>query len=194
MRRLLLIAALLAPGLAMADAPTYDDVLNYDYVYLSRNSGSDGHGAAGGYKSFGHAHVFASVDDTAFYAGSHANWNYDLRTWRVGGGAHYLVGESTMIAPAFSAFHSAGHVQAPWWPAARGLSGDGYIAEVDLRHAMNLHVELVAAARRTQFKGDRWNEFVGGVMFHANADWAFGALYHRRDQRSSSEVTLRYYY
>jgi hypothetical protein len=195
MRRLLLFAALLLPGLAPAQT------LNYDYVYLSRNGtgsegrGSDGHGTAGGYKSFGeHTHGFASVDDTAFYAGIHADWDYDLKTWRVGAGGHYMIGERTMIAPALSVFHSEGDVLAPSWPAPRKLNGNGYIAEVDLRHAATARIELVAAARRTQFAGDRWNELVGGVMFHATPKWAFGALYHRREQKDSTEFTVRYYY
>jgi len=189
MRRILFLALLL-PGLAPAE------VLDYDYVYLSRNgTESDGNGTAGGFKSFGeHTHLFASVDDTAFYAGSHADWDYDLKTWRVGAGGHYRLGPNTMIAPALSVFHSEGEVLAPSWTAPRRLNGNGYIAEVDLRHALNQRVELVAAARRTQFDGERWNELVGGVMFHATPKWAFGALYHRREQRNSTEFTVRYYY
>jgi hypothetical protein len=190
MRFALLLAALLLPGLAPAE------VLNYDYVYLSRNgTESDGHGTAGGYKSLGqYTHVFLSVDDTAFYAGSHDNWDYDLKTWRIGAGGHYMIGARTMVAPALSVFHSEGTVLAPSWLAPHRLNGNGYIAEVDLRHAVNDHVELVAAARRTEFQGERWNELVGGVMFHANAKWAFGALYHRREQKNSTEFTVRYYY
>ena len=143
MRRILFLALLL-PGLAPAE------VLDYDYVYLSRNgTESDGNGTAGGFKSFGeHTHLFASVDDTAFYAGSHADWDYDLKTWRVGAGGHYRLGPNTMIAPALSVFHSEGEVLAPSWTAPRRLNGNGYIAEVDLRHALNPRVELVAAARR----------------------------------------------
>lgn len=190
MRKLLLLAALLLPGLARAE------VLDYDYVYLSRNgTEQDGHGTGGGYKSFGeHTHVFLSVDDTAFYAGSHADWDYDLKTWRVGAGGHYMIGPRTMIAPALSVFHSQGDVQAPGWLAPQRLSANGYIAELDLRHAVNDRVELVAAVRRTQFDGDRWNELVGGVMFHATPKWAFGALYHRREDRNATEFTVRYYY
>ena len=190
MRKPLLLALLLLPGLAPAE------VLNYDYVYLSRNgTESDGHGTAGGYKSFGrHTHVFLSADDTAFYAGSHDNWTYDLKTWRAGAGGHYMIGKRTMIAPALSVFHSEGTVLAPSWLAPRRLNGNGTIAEVDLRHAMSDRIELVAAARRTQFQGDRWSELVGGVMFHATPKWAVGALDHRREQANATEFTVRYYY
>jgi hypothetical protein len=31
-------------------------------------------------------------------------------------------------------------------------------------------------------------------MFHASEKWAFGALYHRREQKNSTEFTVRYYY
>jgi hypothetical protein len=58
MRKRLLLAALLLPGLAPAE------VLDYDYVYLSRNGGEqDGHGTGGGYKSFGeHTHLSSTCD------------------------------------------------------------------------------------------------------------------------------------
>src|SRR3546814_21011996 len=93
-RRLLVAVLVLLPGIAAAEA------LNYDYVYLSKNGtesdgSSNGNGAAGGFKSFGgHTHVFASWDDTAFYAGSNPAWDYDLRTLRIGAGGHYRVGRS----------------------------------------------------------------------------------------------------
>ena len=104
MRRLLLLATLLMPGFAVAE------VLNYDYVYLSRNgTEADGTGTAGGFKSFGdHTHLFLSVDDTAFYAGRHEDWDYDLRTVRIGAGGHYLLGKRTMVAPSLSVFRSRG--------------------------------------------------------------------------------------
>lgn len=190
MRGLLLLAMALLPGLARAEA------LNYDYVYLSRNgTDSNGVGTTGGYKSFGaHTHVFASYDDTAFYAGSHPNWDYNLKTLRVGAGGHYLIGEHTMIAPSVSVFHSSGDVLAPSWSAPRKLSGTGYIAEFDLRHAVTNWLELTLAARQTQFEGTRWNEYVGGVMFHANDTWAFGVLYRDRVEKQAVEFTLRYYY
>ena len=185
-----LLAMTLLSGAATAD------VLNYDYVYLSKNgTESDGTGTGGGYKSFGeHTHLFLSYDDTAFYAGSHENWDYDLKTLRVGAGGHYLIGARTMIAPSVSVFHSRGEVLAPTWTAARKLSGTGYIAEFDLRHAVTNWLELTVAARRTQFADASWNELVGGVMFHANHNWAFGALYHERDDQHSTEFTVRYYY
>lgn len=198
MRRLLATATLpllWLPGLARAE------VLNYDYVYLSKNGtgsdgkAADGNGTAGGYKSFGqHTHVFLSYDDTAFYAGSNPNWDYNLKTVRIGAGGHYLIGKRTMIAPALSVFRSSGAVMAPGWAAPRRLSGTGYIAEFDLRHALNDHVELIVAARRSQFAGTRWNETIGGVMFHATDKWAFGALYHDRERQRSTEFTVRYYY
>jgi hypothetical protein len=56
------------------------------------------------------------------------------------------------------------------------------------------HLELVGTARRTQFDGTRWNELVGGLMVHATPKWAFGALHHRREGRSATEFTVRYYY
>ena len=185
---------LLLPRLAAAQAQAQP--LNYDYVYLSRNgTEADGHGTAGGYKSFGeHTHVVLSFDDTAFYAGSNPKWDYDLRTWRIGAGGHYLLGTRTMIAPAASVFHSEGEVLAPSWTGPRRLNGNGYIVEVDLRHAATSQLELVAAARRTQFQGERGNELVGGVIFHATPKWAVGALYHRREQRNATEFTARYYY
>ena len=98
-----LLAMTLLSGAATAD------VLNYDYVYLSKNgTESDGTGTGGGYKSFGeHTHLFLSYDDTAFYAGSHENWDYDLKTLRVGAGGHYLIGARTMIAPSVSASRRA---------------------------------------------------------------------------------------
>ena len=190
MRTLLLLAAALLPGLAPAE------VLNYDYVYLSRNgTEDDGTGTAGGFKSFGgHTHLFASFDDTAFYASSHANWDYDLRTLRVGAGGHYLVGERTMIAPSVSVFRSQGEVLAPSWDAPRELRGTGYIAQFDLRHAVTQRIELTAAARVTRFAGDQWRETIGGVMFHATDHWAFGALYHDREGQAGTEFTVRYYY
>ena len=190
MRRLFLLATLLMPGFAVAE------VLNYDYVYLSRNgTEADGTGTAGGFKSFGdHTHLFLSVDDTAFYAGRHEDWDYDLRTVRIGAGGHYLLGARTMIAPSLSVFRSRGDVRAPEWAASREMSGTGTIAQVELRHAVTDWLELVAAARRTQFAGDRWNERVGGVLLHANRHWAVGALYHDREGERTTEFTVRYYY
>ena len=190
MRRLLVLALLLLPGAAAAE------VLNYDYVYLSRNgTESDGNGTAGGFKSFGgHTHVFASYDDTAFYAGSNANWDYDLETLRVGVGGHYLLGQRTMIAPSLSVFRSSGEVMSPSWTSPRKLSGTGYIAQFDLRHAVTDWLELTAAARLTHFDGESSTELVGGVMFHANDKWALGVLYHDRDEQASTEFTVRYYY
>lgn len=196
MRRLLLLAMALLPGVALAE------VLNYDYVYLSKNGTEsdvpfdDGDGtAAGGFKSFGkRTHVFLSFDDTALYAGTNPDWDYDLKTWRVGAGGHYLIGKRTMIAPALSVFRSSGEVMAPGFESPRSLSGTGYIAQFDLRHAVTDWLELTAAARRTKFLEDTSTEFVGGVLFHVNDNWAFGALYNRREQRTTTELTVRYYY
>src|SRR3546814_19646637 len=92
-RRLLVAVLALLPGIAAAEA------LNYDYVYMSKNGtesdgSSNGNGAAGGFKSFGgHTHVFASLDDTAFYAGSNTDWAYDLRTLLFGAVGPYHVGK-----------------------------------------------------------------------------------------------------
>ena len=192
---------LLVVALAMLPAAARAEVLNYDYVYLSKEGaasgrdGNDGNGTAGGFKSFGeHTHVFLSYDDTAFYAGNNENWDYDLKTWRIGAGGHYLVGERTMIAPAFAVFRSRGEVLAPSWMAPRKLQGTGTILEVDLRHAVTHWLELVASARRTRFEDASWTELVGGVLFHPNDRWAVGALYHDRDDARSTEFTLRYYY
>lgn len=188
-------AAVLLPGAARAE------VLDYDYVYLSREGaasgqgGNDGNGTAGGFKSFGdHTHVFLSYDDTAFYAGNHEDWDYDLRTWRAGAGGHYLVGKRTMIAPALAVFRSRGEVMAPGWLSPRRLAGTGSILEVDLRHAVTDWLELTAGARRTRFEDASWTELVAGVLFHPNDSWAVGALYHDRDDARSTELTLRYYY
>lgn len=193
---MLLLAMVLLPGVALAE------VLNYDYVYLSKNGtesdapSGDGDGtAAGGFKSFGdHTHVFLSFDDTALYAGSNPKWDYDLNTWRLGVGGHYLIGKRTMIAPAFSVFRSSGEVMAPSWNAPRKLSGTGYIAQFDLRHAVTSWLELTAAARRTKFLDDTSTEFVGGVLWHVNDTWALGVLYNDREQKTSTEFTVRYYY
>ena len=189
-RTLVAMALLSMPGLAAAE------VLNYDYVYLSRNgTESDGNGTAGGFKSFGgHTHLFASYDDTAFYAGSHADWDYDLETLRIGAGGHYLLGQRTMIAPSLSVFRSRGEAMSPSWDAPRRVEGTGYIAQFDLRHAVTDWLELTAAARVTRFDGESSTEQVGGVIFHANDQWAFGVLYHDRDDRHSTELTVRYYY
>ena len=35
---------------------------------------------------------------------------------------------------------------------------------------------------------------VGGVLFHLNDAFAFGALYHDRDASASTELTVRWYY
>lgn len=190
MRRPLLLAMLLLPGAAAAE------VLNYDYVYLSKNgTESDGNGTAGGFKSFGgHSHVFASFDDTAFYAGNQDDWEYDLRTLRIGAGGHYLIGKRTMIAPSLSVFRSTGEALAPSWTSPRRISGTGYIVQVDLRHAVSNRLELTAAARRTHFEDATWSELVGGVIFHANDKWALGVLYRDGEERRSTEFTVRYYY
>ena len=196
-----LAALALAGAVALLPAAACAEVLDYDYVYLSREgaasgrNGNDGNGTAGGFKSFGeHTHVFLSYDDTAFYAGSNADWDYDLKTWRTGAGGHYLLGQRTMIAPAFAVFRSRGEVMAPGWASPRRLAGTGTILEVDLRHAFSDWLELVASARRTRFEGASWTERVGGVLFHPNNRWAVGALYHDRNDARSTELTLRYYY
>lgn len=190
MRRLFVLAMALLPGMAASE------VLNYDYVYLSTNgTESDGNGTAGGFKSFGgHTHVFASYDDTAFYAGSNEDWDYDLRTLRIGAGGHYLIGKRTMIAPSVSVFRSSGEVLAPSWTSPRDIGGTGYIAQFDLRHAVTDWLELTAAARRTSFEDATWTELVGGVIFHANDKWALGVLYRDREEQHSTEFTVRYYY
>ena len=189
-----ILALLLLPACAGAE------VLNYDYVYLSKEGAASGqsgggNGTAGGFKSLGqHTHVFLSYDDTAFYAGSHENWDYDLKTWRVGAGGHYLIGTKTMIAPSFAIFRSRGEVKAPTWASSRGLSGNGTILELDVRHAVTHWLELVGGARRTRFQDESWSELVGGVLVHPNDRWALGVLYHDREDERSTELTLRYYY
>ena len=196
MRRPLLLAMALLPGVALAE------VLNYDYVYLSKNGTEsdvpfdEGDGtAAGGFKSFGkRTHAFLSYDDTALYAGSKPNYDYDLKTLRIGAGGHYLIGKRTMIAPQFSVFRSSGEYKAPDWDAPQKLSGTGYIAQFDLRHAVTKWLELTAAARRTKFLDETATEFVGGVLWHVNDTWAVGVLYNHREQKTSTEFTVRYYY
>ena len=168
---------LLLPGAAWAE------VLNYDYVYLSRNgmepdggSRSEGN-TAGGFKEFGgHTHVFASIDDGGLYGGANPKWDYDLTTLRVGVGGHYLLGERTMIAPAVALLRVDGEVLAPAWMAPRELSGTGHVIQLDVRHAVFDWLELTAAARHTKLLGESSTEFVGGVLFHLNDAFAVGAL------------------
>lgn len=186
---------LLLPGAAWAE------VLNYDYVYLSRNgmepdggSRSEGN-TAGGFKEFGgHTHVFASIDDGGLYGGANPKWDYDLTTLRVGVGGHYLLGERTMIAPAVALLRVDGEVLAPAWMAPRELSGTGHVIQLDVRHAVFDWLELTAAARHTKLLGESSTEFVGGVLFHLNDAFAVGALYHDRDAAASTELTVRWYY
>jgi hypothetical protein len=195
--RLLAVACLVLLPVAGARA----EVLNYDYVYLSREgaasgaSGDGGNGAAGGFRSFGaHTHVFASLDDTAFYAGSNADWDYDLTTLRVGVGGHYPLGPRTMLAPSIAVFRSQGEVMVPAWAARRDLEATGAILELDIRHAVTRWLELVGGVRRTRFDGQAWNETAAGVMVHPTDRWAFGAIHHDRAGERSTELTVRYYY
>lgn len=196
MRRLLLLAMALLPGVAPAE------VLNYDYVYLSVNGtendpgskGGDG-AAGGGFKSFGkRTHVFLSYDNTAQYAGSNPTWDYNLKTWRIGAGGHYLIGKRTMIAPSLSVFRSNGEVMVPNSTSPQRLAGNGYIVQLDLRHALNAKLELTAAARRSKFVDGESTEFVAGVLFHPSRKWAVGVLYHDRERKRSTEFTVRHYY
>lgn len=191
---------LLGALLALLPVPSLAEVLNYDYVYLSREGAASGRsdngdGTAGGFKSFGdHTHVFLSYDDSAFYAGSNQHWDYDLKTWRIGAGGHYLIGKRTMIAPSLAVFRSRGEVMAPSWMAPRRMSGTGTILELDLRHAVTRWLELTAGARRTRFEDDSWTELVGGVLLHPTDRWAVGALHHDREGERSTELTVRFYY
>ena len=193
--------SLLGAALVVSAPAATAEVLNYDYVYLSKEGaasgqqGDSGNGTAGGFKSFGdHTHVFASYDDTAFYAGSNADWDYNLKTLRVGAGGHYLIGKRTMIAPSFAVFRSRGEVMAPAWVAPRKLAGNGSILELDVRHAVTDWLEIVGGVRRTRFEDASWTELVGGVLFHPSDRWAVGALHHDRDDARSTELTLRFYY
>lgn len=195
-----------SPGLAFAGddstkpAPGVAEILNYDYVYLSRNGTesdqqSGGGTAAGGYKSVReHLHVFGSYDDGAMYAGSHPNWDYDLKTLRVGAGGHFFIGKRTVFAPSVSIFYSHGTVMDASWSAPHRISGTGYIAQFELRHAVNRWLELTAAARRTKSIDGSSNELIGGVMLHVHRNWAFGVMEHQRDHKASTELTVRYYY
>lgn len=195
-----------SPGLAFAGddsnkpAPGVAEILNYDYVYLSRNGTesdqkSGGGTAAGGYKSIReHLHVFGSYDDGALYAGSHPEWDYDLKTLRVGAGGHFFIGKRTVFAPSVSVFYSHGTVMDPSWSAPHRISGTGYIAQFELRHAVTRWLELTAAARRTKSVDGSSTEFIGGVMLHVHPNWAVGVLEHERDHKASTELTVRYYY
>ena len=191
----LALAALLVPGAAGAE------VLNYDYVYLSRNGMESGERPAGegntmgGFKELGdHTHVFASIDDGGAYGTANPAWDYDVRTLRVGIGGHYRLGERTMIAPAVAVLRVEGDTMAPSWAAPREVSGTGHVVQLDVRHAVTDWLELTAAARHTKLLGDSSTELVGGVLFHFSDAFAFGALYHDRDASSSTEFTVRWYY
>lgn len=188
-------------ALALLPAVARAEVLNYDYVYLSRNGmetdgRSRGEGnTVGGFKAFGGStHVFASLDDGGLYAAANPNWDYDLMTLRVGVGGHYLLGERTMVAPAVAVLRVDGEAMAPAWMAPRELSGTGHVVQLDLRHAVTDWLELTAAARHTKLLGDSSTELVGGVLFHLNDAFAIGALYHDRDASASTELTVRWYY
>lgn len=191
--------ALLAMGLLPGSA--LGEVLNYDYLYLSRNgtetdgrSSSDGN-TIGAFKSFGdHTHVFASLDDGGLYGGANPNWDYDIRTLRVGVAGHYLVGKRTMVAPGLAFLRVDGEAMAPAWAAPRDASGSGHVVQLDVRHAVTDWLELTAAARYTKLLGHSSREFVGGVLFHLNDSVAFGALHHERDDATSTELTVRWYY
>lgn len=194
------------PGAALAGddaakpAPGVAEILNYNYVYLSRNGtesdqDSGGGTTAGGYKSIReHLHVFGSYDDGALYAGSHPTWAYDLKTLRVGAGGHFFLGKRTVFAPSLSIFYSHGTAKAPSWSVPHQLSGTGFIAQFELRHAVTRWLELTAAARRTKSIDGSSTELIGGVMLHVHPKWAVGVMEHEREHKASTELTVRYYY
>lgn len=189
------------PALAVLPLAARAEVLDYDYVYLSRtgtelDGQSRGEGnTVGGFKEWGdHTHVFASLDDSGVYAGADPDWDYDLTTLRVGIGGHYRLGERTMIAPAAVYLRVEGEAQAPGWTGPRDVAGTGHVLQLDVRHAVTDWLELTAAARHTRILGDTSTEFVGGVLFHPSDAFAFGALYHERDEASATELTVRWYY
>lgn len=195
MKRLILLAAAVLPGTVLAEP------LNYDYIYLSNvdtesdgGDGSEGE-AFGGFWSFADTlHVFASYDDSGFYAGANPAWDYDLQALRAGLGGHYLLGERTMIAPAISVIRAEGDVMAPSWASPRELKDTGYGFQLDLRHALTDRFELTAGGRYTNLLDDSSTELVGGLLFHA-ADWiALGALYHDREEETATELTVRWYF
>lgn len=187
-------------ALALLPGAARSEVLDYDYVYLSRNGmetdGRSGNGnTMGGFKEFGgYTHVFASLDDGGVYAGANPAWDYDLMTLRVGVGGHYRLGERTMVAPAVALLRVDGEAMAPGWMAPRELDGSGHVVQLDVRHAVTDWLELTAAARHTKLLGHGSTELVGGVLFHLNDAFAFGALYHDRDASTSTELTVRWYY
>lgn len=175
--------------------------LDYDYLYLSSSETETDDGREtdgdvfGGFWSFTDTlHVFGSYDDAGAYANSGENpaWEYETRTLRAGLGAHVLVGERTMIAPALSILRAKMEVTSPLW--TREHEDTGYGAQLDLRHAITHWLELTAGGRYTHVFDDGSTQLVGGVVFHAT-DWlALGALYHEGDERSGVELTARWYY
>ena len=99
-----------------------------------------------------------------------------------------------MVAPAVAFLRVDGEAMAPGWAGPRDVSGNGHVVQLDVRHAVTDWLELTAAARHTKLLGDSSTELVGGVLFHLNDAFAFGALYHDRDASASTELTVRWYY
>ncbi|HEX6930337.1 MAG TPA: hypothetical protein VF267_13865 [Gammaproteobacteria bacterium] len=197
MKRTILFLLALLPGVA------YSEPLNYDYVYLSANDtetdgGNEDSGETfGGFWSFADTlHLFASYDDAGAYTGAGSNpaWRYETRTLRAGIGGHYLIGKRMMIAPSIAVLRADREISAPAWTAPLESTDTGYGAQLDLRYAVTNWFELTAGGRYSRVFDAGNEEFVGGLLFHPT-DWlALGALYHEGEDRSSTELTVRWYY
>lgn len=194
MKRLLLLACL-APLAALAEP------LSYDYVYLSSNDSSNDDSAGGSGEAFGGfyefaqtLHLFGSYDDSSAYigAGQNPNWDYDTKTLRFGIGGHYLLGERTMIAPSIAVLRSRRDITAPLWTVRD--EDTGYGAQIDLRHAFTNWFEVTAGARYSEVFEQDDTEFVAGIVFHPTNWLALGAVHHEGDERTATELTIKWYY
>lgn len=177
--------------------------LSYDYVYLSSNDAETGSSSGdsgetlGGFWEFADTlHLFGSYDDSSAYvaAGANPDWDYDTRTLRFGIGAHYLLGERTMIAPSIAVLRARREITAPAWSTPREDEDTGYSAQLDLRHALSDRLEITAGARYSKIFDRSDSELVGGLVFHATDRLALGALHHEGEEEAGMEVTVKWYF
>lgn len=181
--------------------------LNYDYVYLSNHdiekddSGkSDSSDVLGAFWEFTDTlHATVSYDSAGAYASSFAS-PAEVNTYRFGVGGHYLLNDNLMIAPAVYAVRGEAQLRdrsgtpPPGWDSNFELADTGYAVGLDLRYMLNPQFELTAGAKRTSLFDNDNSEAVGGVLYHPT-DWlALGALYHDREDSTSTELTVRWYF
>lgn len=176
--------------------------LNYDYVYFSHqqvdqdNNQETENDAYGGYWEFTQRlHMLASYGDGGFYAAA-GGGNVDSRALRLGLGAHWLLGEDTMIAPELAVIRAEYDVPGSWMTPDAGYSysDTGYGAIVDLRHRLAPRLELLGSARYTRVFDGSQTQFVAGPIFHLNEHIALGALYQSQEGDTGWELTIRWYY